>query len=470
MNSNKFLKFLREERVIIIICLIVFIINAAYAFYFKIQPSVDAKTYDAVAMNILEGKGFRLNLGVSASLDDVITYQGPLYQYFLAGVYKIFGHYHEAVWMSQSLLRTLSALMLFLICVKIFTPAPLKKFVLKDSLDLYSSVSNKKEKLAGWFAAAFFGLYPDLIEINAMLMTETLSIFSMILVVYIFIRYFDQINFRGTFLLGFAAGMTILVRSTVGIFLPVLIFYFLRRGTYKHLCLFLTLVVLIMTPWTIRNYFVYQSFIPTMANFGYNLWVGNHEGGDGEGAVMPEYGPVIQQYGIIGTNYYAINQFKNFVSDYPFTYIKLVASRALKYFSFVRPMGFWFYQSGISQLIFIVSSVLSSVVLFSFGFAGIFLALKKERENSQLIYLITFAFLTCLSVILILIESRYRLPIYPFMAIFAGFFITRFVAARKVYFRYLLTAFIVLFFFSMINVALEFNKIMDKLGQILYKS
>ncbi len=455
MNSNIF-KFLKEERVIAIICLAVFIVTAAYSFYFRINPSVDAWTYDTVAMNIVNGNGFRLDLSVPISVDGVITYQGPLYEYFLAGIFKVFGHSYSAVWIIQALLRALSSLMLFLVCVKIFG---------KD-----------EGRLMGWLAAGIFGFYPDLIEISAMLMTETLSIFSMILIVYIFIRYYDRINFKSAFLLGLSAGTAILVRSTVGIFLPVFIFYFWRRKAYKHLILFLILIAVIMTPWTIRNYLVYHRFIPTMANFGFNLWVGNHVGGDGEGAVMPEYYEAIKTYGIIGTNYYAVEQFKNFVSEHPLAYAKLTASRTIKYFSFIRPMGFWFYQRGWGQLLFVLSSALASVILFTFGFAGIFAVIKEARlpsalgslaskDSKKLIYLIALAFLTCLSVVPILIETRYRLPIYPFMAIFAGFFIARLLAFKKEYLRYLIASFSLLFVSSAINAIVEYHKIADKFGR-----
>lgn len=227
--------------------------------------------------------------------------------------------------------------------------------------------------------------------------------------------------------------------------------------------------MVILTPWTIRNYLVYHEFIPTMANFGFNPWVGNHEGGDGEGGNMPELFEAIDHYGPIGANHYAFNQFKQFVSEHPLTYIKLTATRVMKYFSFIRPMGFWFYQTGLSQFIFVLSSALASVFLFTFGFAGIFAAIKKEKKISQLIYLIVFAFLTCASVVPFLIETRYRLPIYPFMAIFAGFFIARLTAYKKEYLRYLIAAFSALSFFSIINVALEFDKIIEKLGQIFIK-
>lgn len=458
MNLNKFLK---ERRVILFICFFVFLATAAYAFYFRIKPAVDAWTYDAVAVNIASGHGFRLDLGVPASIDGVITYQGPFYQYFLAGIYKIFGHRYEPVWLIQALLRALSALMLFLICVKIFTPK-------SDSL---SSGFGEEGKLMGWLAAAIFGFYPDLIEISAMLMTETLFIFLMILVLYIFIRYFERMNMGGALLLGAAMAVAILTRSTIGFFLPVFIFYFWKRRLYKQMILFLILIVLIMAPWTIRNYFIYHRFIPTMANFGYNLWVGNHAGGDGEGAVMPEYYEAIKTYGIIGTNYYAAEQFKNFVFSHPLSYIKLTAGRLMKYFSFIRPMGFWFYQSGWGQLVFVLSSALASVILFTFGFAGIFAclrrqaALKKEKKISQLIYLMVFMLLTCLAIIPILIETRYRLPIYPLMAIFAGFFIASVLIFKKEYLKYLVASFSLLFVSSAINAIVEYHKIGEKLGQ-----
>jgi len=132
----------------------------------------------------------------------------------------------------------------------------------------------------------------------------------------------------------------------------------------------------------------------------------------------------------------------------------------------MRPMGFWFYQKGWSQLIFVFSSVLASVLLFTLGFAGIFATLKKERKNKKMFYLIAFAFLTCLSIVPFLIETRYRLPIYPFMAIFAGFFVYRFMTFKQEYLKYLIIAFSVLFLNTVLNFILEYNKVIEKLNQI----
>ena len=44
---------------IFIICFLIFVVSAAYAFYFQIRPAVDAQTYDQIAINIINGHGYR---------------------------------------------------------------------------------------------------------------------------------------------------------------------------------------------------------------------------------------------------------------------------------------------------------------------------------------------------------------------------------------------------------------------------
>ena len=373
-----FLNFIKRERFIIIIIFLVFAVSAGYAFYYQIRPAVDAGVYDQTAVNIVEGYGFRFNRLSPIAEDEIITFQGPLYQYFLAGIYLIFGHSLAAVWIIQALLRAITALLLYLISVKIF---------------------GEEGKRVGWIAAAVFGFHPDLIEIGAMLMTETFFLFLSVLAVYIFTELFFKPTFLKDAILGIAFGLAILGRSSVGIFILPFVFYFVSRKDYARLVLFLFTLFLVMIPWTARNYKVYGEFIPTMANFGYNFWVGNHEGGDGEGGNTPELAAAQKKYGSIGANYYAVEQFKKFVSAHPFQYIKLTVSRAVKYFSFVRPMGFWFYQQGLGQLIFVASSVLWSLILLWSSFAGIFIWFKKERENRLLGYFYFFILLTNLSLV-----------------------------------------------------------------------
>lgn len=434
-----------QHRIIVIICILIFAVSATYAFYYRIGPAVDAGVYDQTAVNIIEGHGFRFNRSAPIAEDEIITFQGPLYQYFLAGVYLIFGHNYEAVWLIQALLRAFTALFLYLIAVKIFNEAGMR---------------------VGWITAAVFGLHPDLIEIGAMLMTETFFIFLSVLAVYMFAILYKNPSYLNSLFLGLSFGLAVLGRSSLGIFLLPFGFYFISRKEYAKFVLFLAMLVLIMTPWTIRNYRVYGNFIPTMANFGYNFWVGNHEGGDGEGGNTPELAAAQKKYGYIGANYYAMEQFKKFVVTHPFEYTRLTISRTIKYFSFMRPMGFWFYQQGWGQLIFVASSVLGSLILFWTSFAGIFIWFKKWRENGLLSYFFCFILLSALSLVPILYETRYRLPVYPFLALFSGFALSRFYSEPKEYSRHFVAAGITILFIAVISVSMDYGKILYKFRQI----
>lgn len=395
------------------IVVLVFAMSAGYAFWHQIHPSVDASAYDQVGWNIAQGKGFRLTLDVPIEEDEVITYQGPLYQVFLAGIYSVAGHSYPAVWIVQAFLRAMTALLIYLICLKIFG-------------------EEKEGMRIGWLAAVFFGFYPDLIEVGAMLMTETLFIFLSVLVVWLFYRQYDKPEIKASMLLGAGFGLTILSRSSILLFgLAFAVWYWRKRAIVPFIAFCFT-AGLVLVPWTVRNAMVYQQFIPTMANAGYNMWVGNREGASGEGGNpvnLPDYQ---KQYGMTGANTFFVGRFRAFVSEHPIQYVSLSAGRFVKYFSVIRPLGFWFYQDGLPKALQVMSSAIASIFLFVFGFAGAWMAWKTEK-NEKLRYLTAFAFLTAFPVIMIIISTRYRIPIYPLFAIIGAFAVTRLVSDPKRY-------------------------------------
>ena len=161
-----------------------------------------------------------------------------------------------------------------------------------------------------------------------------------------------------------------------------------------------------------------------------------------------------------------MEQFKKTLEERPFEFIKLTTIRAVKYFSPIRPLGFWFYQHGWKQFVFISCSALASFLLFLFGFAGIISSFFKEKRNHLLFYFLSFVFLTFASIVPIIVETRYRLPIYPFMAVFAGFFISRFISFKIEYFNYLIYSFIFLMALLFVDLSLEYKKILEKIDVI----
>ncbi|MDD5430718.1 MAG: glycosyltransferase family 39 protein [Candidatus Pacebacteria bacterium] len=391
----------KHKKILIIFLAIVFAVNIAYSFYFKIPPAVDARAYENIAWNIVQGNGYRESLDVPLNNDNAIIRVGPGYEFFIAGIYSVFGRHYEVVWVIQALLVVLSALMIFLITREIF--------------------KTQWSFGAGIAAAALIGLSPDIITLQGMLMTETLGVFSVILAVYVFFRYINygqRLWLAG--LAGICLGLAVLVRTPAAFLFFPMAAYLLFHKKWKDFLIMGFMVFLVLLPWTIRNYNIFHAFIPTNEATGFNLLAGNHSGATGEQDPYPALEQYVQELGYVGANNRATKEALNFVAGSPLEFIKLTAYRASIYFSFARPTGFWFHLNGLSKALTLVFSSIYSVFLFVLGFWGIW-KIKDliDKKNAKL--LLWMLIMMPLAVVGIIVETRYRFLIYPFLAIFAGY-------------------------------------------------
>jgi len=440
---DKFITIIKNNKLLVFILLSSFILSLVYSFHFKINPEVDAGAYDEIGWNIAQGIGYRSSPEIEASLDQSIMRVGPLYEFFLAIIYYIFGHSYKAVWIMQALLHTISALLIYLTCLIIFKEPENKKTI-------------------ALMASAIFAFYPDLVEISAMLLTETLYLFLFCLAIYFFFKYFHIINTWTAIMIGIIFGLATLARPPVLFLIPVIIFYYYKKSKIIPAALFIITLLLVFTPWAVRNYIIYDKFMPFGASGAYNLWIGNYHGGNGEQEPTREMVDYANKYGMAEIPAESMRQFKKFIITYPEEFIKLTILRINKYFSIIRPMGFWFYQTGWSQFIFILSSGLASVVLFVFGLAGLIQAIKIK--NKQLTYLIWLTTITPLILFVTVIETRYRFQIYPMLAIFAGYFIMEMHIQKKIFKNKILwLAFVIIFINGFIDLILSFDRLQERL-------
>src|SRR3989338_2779490 len=112
---------INQKRFLWAIVLAAFIVSLLHSFYYRIPPTVDAATYDEIAMNVVEGRGFRLDgpeipLGMDRAVGRVV----PGYQLFLAAVYGVFGHHITLIWFIQAVAHALSVLFMFHILLIVF--------------------------------------------------------------------------------------------------------------------------------------------------------------------------------------------------------------------------------------------------------------------------------------------------------------------------------------------------------------
>jgi Dolichyl-phosphate-mannose-protein mannosyltransferase len=122
-------------------------------------------------------------------------------------------------------------------------------------------------------------LFPNLIFYQNLLMSEILMTTLLSLSLLGLIASTRSYQYLLT---GLCFGLTTLVKSQV-VFLPVLILIYdlfksARRGAvaYNYSVLAIGMLIVVL-PWTMRNYLVFERFILVQSNGGYNLLMGNNE-------------------------------------------------------------------------------------------------------------------------------------------------------------------------------------------------
>ncbi len=437
MQENRFKQIFTEHKLIICILLLSFLFSISYAFYYQIEPKVDARAYDVIAQNIVNGNGYREVIGGDVKDDPAVVRAGPVYEYVLAGIYKVFGHGYAMVWIIQALMHSLSALLIYGTCLLIF--------------------AGTNKKIIGLLAAGVIGFYPDLIEISAMLMTETLYIFLLCLSIYLFFLYVKNNKLTTLAALSLVFGLTTLTRPPAAFLLPVVVFYFLQKKQFVRTLIFIVLIASVLAPWAIRNHYAYGKLMPFGAGGAYNFWIGNHVGASGEQEPGPELTEYFNNYTVIESYDESMRQFKNFVLNSPEEFSKLTLLRVNKYFSILRPMGFWFYNSGLKQALFVVSSATFSFFVLIFGTAGILSFLKQKEKSQEIKYLLAFTIATPLIIFLTVVETRYRFQIYPFLAIFVASLVDLFKSDRPLFVKLVFISFIIIVVNGLIDLTLNFS-------------
>ena len=394
---------MKNNKIIFWIVLLSFAASLSYSFYFQIAPAVDAAAYDNIAWNLVRGNGYKENAAFSYEKDIAILRVGPGYQFFLAAIYFVFGHSYQVVWGLNAVLHALAALLVFLLSREAF----------KDSFN----------HRLGIIASVLVGFSPDLITMSGMLMTETLTIFLIALSAYLFFKYInsDTKPVYSVVLLAFVFGLAVLVRTPAVLMAVPFLYYFFANRESKRALLFVGIAAVLLLPWTARNYRVYQVFIPTTYVFGYDLLTGNHPGATGELEQYPSAERYIEEFGVIKGNQFALYDAMDFIMANPVEFVKITLRRISIYFSIARPTGFWFHLEGLSRAFTLLASSLYSLVLFGFGFWGIFriksLAGGNKARAKTLFWL---ALMMPIGVVGIIAETRYRFPVYPLLAVFAA--------------------------------------------------
>jgi hypothetical protein len=380
----------------------------------------DMFQYDMLGRSLVAGNGFRwyaepdLNLirqyipidtskvpydprGIEAS------FRGPMYPAFLAAIYFFSGLSGRffAVRLAQAALGALLAPMTFALARRL------------DPEREWTAL------LAGWIIA----LYPMLALFPLALATENIFFFLTLATVLFLLRGAETGRMRDYAFAGAAAGMAILTRSVISIFVPLAMWWAWRnarslRGAIVFACMAGALAI----PWAVRNTLLAGRPVFVESSGGYNLYMGYHPQSSG----TFQYGislDLLTIFDDMERDQVGSAKAMEFIRADPGRIPGLILNKAGYFFGLERRALTYFYSNNLfgfippAPLLAIALLILLPFVLLvpAAGFGGGFLP-RSDAKTLVLLFLLAYI----APHLLIIAEERFHMTILPYLAAFAG--------------------------------------------------
>jgi hypothetical protein len=296
----------------------------------------DQRSYHALGARLITGHGFSFDRGwyPFTPPDTPTAHWSFLYSLFVAAIYALFGVHPLAVRLTQAVIGgILLPYIVYRLARRVFAAEA-------DSFTSAFSIPHILPLVATLLAAvyAYFILYA------ATLMTETFYIAALLWVLEQTLALAECPTTRGGLWLGLGLGLATLLRQSilpwVAVMFVWLLWVGLRRGSFRRmvgsLSLSTSLLIVMIMPFTVRNYFVYGRFLLLNSNAGYAMYSAQH----------PMHGTNFQEFAaapvpeeLMGLNEAQLDQELmrrgiGFVLAEPGRYLLLSLSRARAYFEF----------------------------------------------------------------------------------------------------------------------------------------
>jgi len=128
-------------------------------------------------------------------------------------------------------------------------------------------------------AAIISALLPEFIY-AVLSFSPTVIYHLLVLSILIIFLNFEKIKFRYLYI-AFLIALTIYFRSEFVLFFLMIVLFFLLKKQYIISTKLFFIVLILILPWSIRNYLVFEKVVPLSTSFGLNLYRGNNAEGIG---------------------------------------------------------------------------------------------------------------------------------------------------------------------------------------------
>jgi 4-amino-4-deoxy-L-arabinose transferase-like glycosyltransferase len=290
-----------------------------------------------IAQNILDGKGFSFDEWGRAPLQPT-SFLTPGYILWCVFWMWISPFNYLPMYAAQAVIAATGAIPAYLVGRRLFS------------------------ERTGWIFAVAYTFYPEFVYLHSRPVAESLYVVFVLWMLHFYLRLSDEspgsrAAIRWSILLGLLSGIAMLVKEgavvAAGI-IGLLLLWRARtsvRALASHVVPFGATLLLVMSPWMIRNTVINGHFVPIRNGYGITLWLGNHHGATGTDK-MPDGSYVLKYMPQYLEGYEAFNRSlppdeyrrdlayradaRKFMARYPLEYASLCAKR-LWYFVWFDP-------------------------------------------------------------------------------------------------------------------------------------
>lgn len=388
-----FLACKKEQAILIIIFLISFLIRLYFVFADNLPLSGDQITYDKLALSLLQDHEFSLEKGQPTA------YTTPLYPFFLSIIYFFFGHSYLAVKVFQALLGSIVCLTGYFIAKEVFS------------------------KPVACLTFSFMAIHYFFIKYSSHLATENLFIFWVALSTLFLIKFCKRPSYPDAILFGLFCSLATLTRSAYFLF-PFMVIMILWiapkfiKFPYRKLIKFYIVIILFtifpISIWTIRNFCLLKSFVPLATEAGHLVY----------SCYNPPQGKIFD----VGADDELVQRYlkmpeaegSQFLLKHTILSIKKEPSKIYKYI----PLKIMYFCSPFEWAAFKASGAynFSTAFILPLSFLGVILAFRKRPSYLNFILLLPLAYFVLITIAIVGVP-RTRLPVEPYLIIFASFFV-----------------------------------------------
>jgi len=341
------------------------------------EPEDKLERYDPIALSLLEGKGFSLGNKPTAVA-------APIYPAFLSVIYFFLGYSRTTLRVFLSLIDAGNCLIVYAIAKNFFgSGIPI-------------------------LAAATVAFHPSFIALVFTGTSESLFIFLHTLFIYALCLAFHQQKVRSFLLGGILLGVATLCRA-VPLLLPMFTVpaFFVSNHknhsrSFFHFTIFILAFAFVLSPWIIRNYLVFDRFVPVQSWGGVHFyWATPGKRGSGETIIDRERTATMDE---VGRDEYYYSRALERIRQAPVEFFKGMGKR------FVQ---MWYKTH---------SGTHDAMLLFLNGglvfLATVGIAMSRRRWKELSLLWCVIAYYIILHMFLIAL-ARYLLPVIPILTIFA---------------------------------------------------